>query len=158
MEELDKVVVDFIEECLKDPKPEGQLIAVLHKAQEHYGYLSPEVLDCIAQLMQIPTAKVSGVASFYHYFRLKPRGKYIINVCQGTACYIKGSEVVANRFREELGIEYGETTTDNMFTLEATRCLGACALAPVVKIGDDMHARVRPDDVPNILQSYIDKE
>ena len=152
---LDKRLVVFVEECLKDPKPNSRLIAVLHKAQGVYGYLSPEVLDGVAQLMSIPAAKVSGVASFYHYFRLKPQGKYSISICQGTACYIKGAEFIANRFKEELGIDYGETTSDNMFTLEITRCLGACALAPVVKIGDDIHANVTVDDVPKILQSYI---
>jgi NADH:ubiquinone oxidoreductase subunit E len=130
---------------------------VLHKVQAQFGYLAPAHLDAVAQLMQVPAAKVSGVASFYHFFRLQPRGRFIINVCLGTACYVKGADRVADKLREELGITFGETSTDGMFTLEASRCLGTCGLAPVIMIGDDVHAQVTPDRVPAILEQYLDK-
>jgi len=152
---LPESLLKFIDECLKDPEPHSQLIAVLHKAQEYYGYLSTEVMDAIAYKMQIPAAKVSGVASFYHYFNLKPRGKFVVSVCMGTACYVKGAELVLNKFREELGIEIGETTTDGLFSLEMARCLGTCALAPVVKIGETIHSQVTSDKVPGIIEHYF---
>ncbi len=151
-------LVAFIEKRIKEPQPSSQLIAVLHSVQNHYGYLSEDKLAAVAHLMNVPAAKVSGVASFYHYFCLKPRGKHIIGVCMGTACYVKGADEVKNRLKEELRIEYGETTKDGLFTLEQTRCLGTCALAPVIKIGDDMHSQVTPDQVPKILKHYADQE
>ncbi len=150
-------ILKFIEQCLKDEHPNSQLITVLHKVQDHFGYLSPQTMDAVAYLMQIPAAKVSGVASFYHYFRLKPCGKHVISVCLGTACYVNGAEAVLKKFSEELGIKEGETTHDGMFTLEIARCLGACALAPVVKIGDDIHSQVTPDKVPFIISSCLKK-
>ncbi len=153
---LPKEVVAFIDKCQKEPNPSSQLIAVLHKVQEHLGYLSVESMDAVAYLMQIPAAKVSGVASFYHYFRLKPCGKYVISVCLGTACYVKGAEAVLSKFSEELGIKGGETTKDGMFTLEVSRCLGACALAPVVKIGSDVYSQMTQDKVPGIIKHYLD--
>ena len=148
-------ILRFIDKCLEEEKPASQLIAVLHKVQNHFGYLSPKVMDAVAYLMQIPAAKVSGVASFYHYFRLKPCGKIVISICLGTACYVKGAEALLDKFKEELGIEEGETTSDGLFTLEIARCLGACALAPVVKIGDDVHSQMTPDQVPAVIEHYM---
>lgn len=150
-------IVDFIEEALKRPYPKSQLISVLHKIQEHYGYLSQENMEAVAQMMQIPAAKVSGVATFYHYFRLKPVGKYVVSICLGTACHVKGADVVAQRLKEVLGIEFGETTTNKQFTLEEARCFGMCALAPVIKIGEDIYSQVTPDKIPAILEKYYDK-
>lgn len=147
-------IVQFIETCKKNPEPHSQLIAVLHQVQDHFGYLSPKTMDAVAYLMEIPAAKISGVASFYHYFRLLPAGKFHISICLGTACYVKGAEAVLNKFREELGIEHGETTTDGLFSLEVSRCLGTCALAPVVKIGETIHAQVTPDKVPGLIGHY----
>jgi NADH:ubiquinone oxidoreductase subunit E len=154
---LGEKLVAHIEQCRRQPEPASQLISVLHKVQAQFGYLAPAHLDAVAQLMQVPAAKVSGVASFYHFFRLQPRGRFIINVCLGTACYVKGADRVADKLREELGITFGETSTDGMFTLEASRCLGTCGLAPVIMIGDDVHAQVTPDRVPAILEQYLDK-
>lgn len=153
---LPESILQFITKCLKEEKPSSQLIAVLHKVQDHFGYLSPQTMDAVAYLMQIPAAKVSGVASFYHYFRLKACGKFVISICLGTACYVKGSDAVLEKFREELGIDEGETTANGMFTLEVARCLGTCALAPVVKIGDDIHSQITPDKVPSIIKHYMD--
>ncbi|HOZ48449.1 MAG TPA: NADH-quinone oxidoreductase subunit NuoE [Candidatus Hydrogenedentes bacterium] len=148
-------VVDFIEQCQSDPQAASNLIAVLHMVQERLGYLGQEQLDAVAQLMHIPAAKVSGVATFYHYFRLRPCGRHIIRVCLGTACYVKGADRVAQRLKEELGIDFGETTTDGLFSLEASRCLGTCGLAPVIMVDEDVHGQVTLDQVPVILDRYI---
>jgi NADH-quinone oxidoreductase E subunit len=150
-------VVEFIEDCRNREHSESQLISVLHKVQDHFGYLSPESLDSVAQLLQVPAASVSGVATFYHYFRLTPRGRYVISVCMGTACYVKGAERVVDKFKDELGIDFGETTTDGMFSLEESRCLGTCGLAPVLMINDHVHGKVTPDDVPVLIETYRKK-
>jgi len=105
--------------------------------------------------MQIPAAKVTGVATFYHFFRLQPRGKYMINVCMGTACYVKGADRVLEKLKEELGIDIGETTKDRLFTLEATRCLGTCGLAPVITIDGQVYGEVTPDQIPGLLEKTI---
>jgi NADH:ubiquinone oxidoreductase subunit E len=152
---LGQRIVGLIEQYLSGPEPASQLIAVLHEVQDEFGYLGCEQLDAVAQLMQIPAAKVAGVASFYHYFRLKPRGKFLINICLGTACYVKGADRVAQRLMDELGISWGETSSDGMFTLEGARCLGTCGLAPVVMINEEVHASVTPDEIPVILQKYL---
>jgi NADH:ubiquinone oxidoreductase subunit E len=107
--------------------------------------------------MQVPSAKVAGVASFYHFFRLKPRGKFMINVCLGTACYVKGADRVAQKVIDELGITWGETSKDGVFTLEGSRCLGTCGLAPVVMIDEQIHGDVTPDQVPMLLETYLKK-
>jgi NADH:ubiquinone oxidoreductase subunit E len=154
---LPEDVVKFIDECRKGPEPASQLIAVLHKVQDEFGYLSADHLDAVAQLLQVPAAKVSGVATFYHYFRLTPRGKFLINVCLGTACYVKGADRVAQKVIEELGIAWGETSSDGIFTLEGARCLGTCGLAPVVMVDEQIHGDVTPDQVPMLLETYLKK-
>lgn len=156
-ETLGEDIAAFIDECRNDSHPRGLLIAVLHKVQGKFGYLNGEHLDAVAQLLRVPAAEVSGVASFYHYFRLKPRGRFMIHVCMGTACFVKGADLVAAKIKEELGIGFGETSSDLMFSLEGTRCLGTCGLAPVLMIDDDIHAEVTPDKVPIILEQYIRK-
>jgi len=154
---LGEPIAEFIDACCRAPEPKSQLIAVLHRVQARFGYLSPAHLDAVAQLLQVPAATVAGVASFYHFFRLQPRGKYILNVCLGTACYVKGADRVAQRIIDELGITWGETTNDGVFTLEQARCLGTCGLAPVLMIGEEMHGQVTPDQVPAILEKYLKK-
>lgn len=148
-------IVAFIEECRTRPRSESNLIEVLHRVQGHFGYLGVPQLDAVAQLLQVPAAKVSGVASFYHFFRLQPVGRFRISVCMGTACYVKGAEGVVTRFEEELGIGFGETSKDGLFTLEASRCVGTCGLAPVVMVGEEVHGDVTPDQVPLILERYL---
>jgi NADH-quinone oxidoreductase E subunit len=151
-------IVKYIEECRKGPEPESRLIGVLHKVQEHFGYLGIEQMDAVAQLLQVPSSRVTGVATFYHFFRMQQRGKYVINVCQGTACYVKGSDRLAVRLKQELGIEFGETTKDGVFTLEEARCLGTCGLAPVVMIGEEIYGQVTPDQIPALLEKYMEKK
>ena len=154
---LGEAIAAYIVECRARSEPASHLISVLHKVQAHFGFLGAKQLDAVAQLLQVPAAKVAGVASFYHYFRLQPRGKFIINICLGTACYVKGADRVAQKVMDELGITWGETTKDGVFTLEAARCLGTCGLAPVIMIGDVVHPTVTPDQVPVILEKYLER-
>ncbi len=151
-------VVAFIAKHQGSAHSESQLIAILHMVQAAAGYLSKEQMNAVAQLAQIPLAKVTGVATFYHYFRLNPRGKHMINVCLGTACYVKGADKISQRIMDNLGIQFGETTKDGMFSLESTRCLGTCGLAPVVMIDDQVHGPVSPGEVALILEKYLKQE
>lgn len=148
---LNSEILDYINECLNKEHPESYLIAILHKVQGTYGFLSEIHLDEVAHLLQVPTSNVYGVATFYHYFRLKPRGQFAISVCMGTACFVKGADSVLRSFKSELGIEMGETTSDGLFSLEGTRCIGVCALAPVVTINDRVYSNVVSQQVSQIL-------
>jgi len=130
----------------------GALIAVLHKAQHLYGFLSDEVIFFISEKLDIPTSKIYGVISFYSYFTTKQRGEYVINVCLGTACFVRGAEGIMNEFQNELNIKAGETTSDMKFTLNGLRCIGACGLAPVVMVNDKVYGRLEPDMVKKILE------
>ncbi len=153
---LDKDILDYIQDCRQLEHPESYLIAVLHRIQERYGYLSESHMDQVAHLLNVPTANVFGVATFYHFFRLKPKGKYAISVCMGTACFVKGADQVLEQFRMELGINIGETTQDGLFSIEQTRCIGVCALAPVVTINDRVYSKVtssRVKEILNVLRS-----
>ncbi len=133
---------------------EASLIAILHKAQELYGYLSVEAMDEVAVTMKIPTAHIWGVATFYHYFCLTPKGKYVISVCLGTACYVKGADEIMSKIKDELKIKVGETTPDKLFTLQEARCLGACGIAPVMMINDKIYGTLTPKKVTEILNNY----
>ena len=150
-------LVEFINKCRENENPQSQLISVLHKLQQSQGFIGTKEIDAVAQLLGVPAAKVSGVATFYHFFSLQPRGKFLISVCMGTACYVKGAAQVLQRFKDELGIDTGETTKDGMFSLQISRCLGTCGLAPVVMINEDIHAKVAPDNVQAILKACWDK-
>ena len=152
---LPEAILAFIDAHHGEPHSESLLIATLHMVQAHFGHLGPGHLEAVAQLMQIPLAKVTGVATFYHYFRLQPRGRFLINVCLGTACYVKGADKVAQKLMDELGIRYGETSKDGIFSLESTRCVGTCGLAPVVMIGDEVHGPLTPGQVPALLETYL---
>jgi len=149
---LPEPIVQYIEECRKTPNPASHLISVLHRVQGHFGFLGNEQMDAVAQLLQVPSAKVTGVATFYHFFRLKPRGRFVISVCMGTACYVKGAMDIAARLKEELGIDFGETSKDGMFSLEVSRCLGTCGLAPVVMIDAQVHGKLQPEQSPRLLE------
>jgi len=151
---LPEPVVRYIESCCQKQRPESHLISVLHKVQEHFGYLGKEHMDAVSVLMQIPTAKVTGVASFYHYFNFTPRGKHRISICLGTACFVKGAGRVLDRVKEMLGIDVGQTTADMMFSIDVARCVGACALAPVLIVDEKVYAEVKPDQVAKILAEY----
>ena len=149
--EQEKALLEAIDQ-LKDEK--GALMPVLQAAQEIYGYLPAEVQSIIARELKIPVEEVYGVSTFYSQFTLNPKGKYKVSVCLGTACYVKGSGEVYARLAKELGIEGGECTADMNFSLEACRCVGACGLAPVIMINEEVYGRLVPDDVPRILAKY----
>ena len=132
----------------------GALMPVLQKAQDIYGYLPIEVQTIISNEMNIPLEKVYGVVTFYSQFSLNPKGKYKISVCLGTACYVKGSGDIYNKLMERLGIEGGECTPDGKFSLEACRCIGACGLAPVLTVNEEVYGRLTVDDVDSIIAKY----
>jgi len=133
---------------------EGALMPVLQGAQEIYGYLPQEVQKIIASEMEIPLAEVFGVASFYSMFTLNPKGEVAIAVCLGTACYVKGSGDIINKVSEIIGIEAGETSSDGKYSLDATRCIGACGLAPVLTINNEVYGRLAVGEIPEILKKY----
>lgn len=133
---------------------EGALIEILHKAQNIFGYLPRDVQLYVARKLGIPGAEVFGVVSFYSYFTTKPRGKHTINVCMGTACYVKGAEKILEKLKKKLGIESNEITEDGLFTLRDIRCIGACGLAPVVMVDDKVFGRVKEEDLDEIINSY----
>ncbi|MBQ8391987.1 MAG: NAD(P)H-dependent oxidoreductase subunit E [Clostridia bacterium] len=135
---------------------DGALIPVLHQAQEIYGYLPIEVQTMIADGLGVPLAEVYGVVTFYTQFSLNPKGEYKIAVCLGTACYVKGSGDILEKFKELTGIDVDGCTPDGKFSLEATRCIGACGLAPVFTINEDVYGRVTADDIPAIFAKYQD--
>ncbi|NLD93943.1 MAG: NADH-quinone oxidoreductase subunit NuoE [Fibrobacter sp.] len=132
----------------------GALIPVLQETQGIYGYIPAAAITAISERLRIPTSKIFGVITFYSFFSLKPRGKYLIRVCLGTACYVRGAEEVLTALKSQLGIDVGETTDDLVFTLDVGRCFGACGLAPVIMINEDVHQWVKSSDVEKILKSY----
>ncbi|MDD2396783.1 MAG: NADH-quinone oxidoreductase subunit NuoE [Tissierellia bacterium] len=133
---------------------DGSLMQVLHKAQETFGYLPIEVQKFISSELDVPLAEVYGVATFYTQFAIEPKGKHKIGVCLGTACYVKGAQLIMDKLAKELDIKVGETTPDNLFTFEATRCLGCCGLAPVMMIDQDVYGKLEPKKIPEILAKY----
>jgi NADH-quinone oxidoreductase subunit E/NADP-reducing hydrogenase subunit HndA len=147
--------IDKIKEiCKKFNNQGGELINVLHQTQSHIGYLPAEAQELIAKELKISSAQVYGVVSFYSFFTMIPKGEYPISVCLGTACYVRGAEKVLDEFKRLLKINVGETTPDGKFSLTALRCIGACGLAPVIMVGDQVHGRLAPDDVQGILDKY----
>ncbi|HQM88927.1 MAG TPA: NAD(P)H-dependent oxidoreductase subunit E, partial [Exilispira sp.] len=130
----------------------GILISVLHKAQGLFGYLPVEVQKFIAMQLNLPFSQVYGVVTFYNFFSMKPKGKHVINVCLGTACYVKGAEKVVTNFEDALHIKMGETTSDKMFTLSSARCFGACGLAPAVMVDDEVYGQVDKKKIGEIIK------
>lgn len=137
---------------LKDTQ--GALIPVLHEAQEIYGYLPMEVQKIVAEGLNVSLAEVYGVVTFYTQFSLVPKGKYNVSVCMGTACYVKGAGLILDELRSKLGLEVGECTEDGKFSLEACRCLGACGLAPVLTVNEEVFGRLVPEDIDGIIKKY----
>ncbi|MDR1774057.1 MAG: NAD(P)H-dependent oxidoreductase subunit E [Clostridioides sp.] len=136
------------------PTKEGALISVLHTAQGIFGYLPEEVQAFVADKLELPLSKVYGVVTFYSFFTTEPRGEYVINVCMGTACFVRGAGDVLAEFEQELGIKAGETTEDMKFTLGSLRCVGACGLAPVLTVNDKVYGHCTPQQVKDILAEY----
>ena len=140
-----------IDELRNEP---GALMPIMQRAQDIFGYLPEEVQNYIAKELDIPVSDIYGVATFYAQFNLEPKGKYIISVCMGTACYVKGSQKVLDKLEEVLEVPAGRTTADGVFTLNATRCLGACGLAPVIMVNDDVYGNLTPNEIPGIIAKY----
>lgn len=134
---------------------DGGLIPTLHEAQEIYGYLPLEVQKMVSEGLGVPLAEVYGVVSFYSQFSIEPKGEYQIAVCLGTACYVKGSGDILDKIKDRLNIEVGSCSADGRFSLDATRCIGACGLAPVMTINDDVYGRLTVDEIDGILDKYI---
>jgi len=132
----------------------GALIRVLQQAQGLFGYLPPPVLKTISRDLKVPLSEIYGVVSFYHFFTTVPRGKYVVQVCMGTCCYVRGGEAILNTLQKELGIDPGDTTRDGLFSLDTVRCLGCCGLAPVVAIEDRVYRRMTPTKTKQVLGNY----
>lgn len=149
-------------EALKDSidniKPladdQSRLMGALHKAQAVFGYIPSEAMELISERLKVPTAHIYGMATFYNYFSLKPKARYQIYMCKGTACYVAGGARVFERLKRELKIGLGDITGDGLFGLSITRCLGCCGLSPVMQINDDVYVRMVPEKVPGILEKY----
>ena len=149
--EQEQKLLAMIDELKDQP---GALMPIMQKAQEIYGYLPIEVQTMISDRTGIPLEKIYGIATFYAQFALAPKGSYRCSVCLGTACYVKGAQAVYDKLSELLGIHEGECTPDGKFSLEACRCVGACGLAPVMMINDDVYGRLTPDMLQGILDKY----
>jgi len=151
--QIDYLELDAIIEKEFD-KDKENLIMMLQAIQRYYNYLPQPALAYLAAKIGVPYSKIYGVATFYSTFSLEPRGRNIISICLGTACHVRGADRVHERIEDALGISDGQTTADQRFTLESVRCIGCCSLGPVVKINEDMHGRLAPDKVSQILNEY----
>ena len=146
--------VDLINKRLQH----GSLIPLLQSAQDTYGYIPEKVIHYISELVSIPAAEIYGVITFYAQFRLKPLGKNIIRICEGTACHVNGAKSVLSVLQDELGITVGETTEDGLFTLQSVACLGCCSLAPVIMINDDTHGNLTTEKIRKVIKKYKSEE
>lgn len=153
IDEKEQKLQEIIEKY-RDSK--GALIPVLHEAQEVYGYLPMNVQKKISESLNISLSEIYGVVTFYTQFSLKPKGKFKVSACMGTACYVKGSNLILEKLQEKLGIHVGDCTEDGKFSLDACRCIGACGLAPVIMINDDVYGRLTEDDIEKVLEKYKD--
>ena len=150
-----KQITEICERYKDEPTP---LMMILSDIQREYGYIPLEVQELVSSLTGIPASEIYGVVTFYSFFSLTPKGKYVIGVCLGTACYVKGAQLVLDKFSEVLGIKPGETTADGLFTIDVLRCIGACAIAPAVSINGKVYPQCKVDNVPNIIKEYRQKE
>jgi NADH-quinone oxidoreductase E subunit len=154
MPELTEKYAKLKESIAAHREEKGALMPVLQEAQELFGCVPMDVQQIIADGLGTTLSDVYGVTTFYSQFSLQPKGQYVVGVCLGTACYVKGSAKVLDKVMDELKIRVGKTTPDGKFTLQSTRCLGACGLAPVMMINDEVYGRLTPDEIPAILEKY----
>ncbi len=146
-----KQIEEIIARYIDEPTP---LMLILSDIQKEYGYIPLEVQEIVSKKTGIPVAEIYGVVTFYSYFSLNPKGKYVIGCCLGTACYVKGAQQVIGKFEELLDVKPGCTTKDGLFTLDALRCIGACSLAPALKVNDKVYSNVKVDEVQKIIDEY----
>ncbi len=153
-EATEEVAVTGIIDRHRDER--GNLLPILLDINRQFNWLPRPALEQVSDELKLPLAEILRVASFYNAFSLVPRGKHIVNICMGTGCFVKGSTRLLDRLERELGIKHGETTEDMLFTLEVVRCIGCCALAPAMRVGEDTFGRLTPGMVPKILKSYAE--
>lgn len=144
-------LVEYINSWKDKP---GNLVMVLHRVQEEQGYISREAADEVSSLLGVPLVKIWGVITFYHFFKLTKPGKHNIQVCLGTACYLKGSQTIVDELKSSIGLDVGSVTPDGLFSLDAVRCLGCCGLAPVMTVSGEVYGKVTKDQVAGILSKY----
>jgi NADP-reducing hydrogenase subunit HndA len=154
VDEKERKLQEIIE---KYKNAKGALIPVLHEAQEVYGYLPMSVQKQISEGLNVPLSEIYGVVTFYTQFSLKPKGRFKVSVCMGTACYVKGASKILDELQEKLGVGIGDCTEDGKFSLDACRCIGACGLAPVIMINEDVYGRLTAEDIEKILEKYKDQ-
>ena len=147
-------VKQIIEICDRHANDKTPLMMILSDIQKEYGYVPIEVQELVSEKTGISVAEIYGVVTFYSFFSLKPKGKYVIGCCLGTACYVKGAQQVIDEFCEILGIEPGETTDDGMFTIDALRCIGACGIAPAVTINGTVYPKMQVNQVQDVIDEY----
>lgn len=143
-----------VEIAKKYKEVEGGIISALHEVQDEYGYIPENVQKYLSKELNVSLSEIYGIITFYSRFSLLPKGKYNVQVCMGTACYVKGSEAVLKEFKEKLGIEEGKLTEDGKFSLEVVRCIGACGLAPAIVVNSEVYGKVTPQKVDEILEKY----
>lgn len=142
-------IINIVNKYRNEPTP---LVMILSEIQSKFGYVSLDVQQLVSDETGIPVSEIYGVVTFYSFFSLSPKGKYVIGVCLGTACYVKGSQQIVDKFSTILGIKPGQTTEDGLFTLDALRCIGACALAPAVRINDKVYSQMKVSDVEKVIE------
>ena len=150
-EQMTAELTSFIGEWKDKP---GNLIMVLHKVQQTYGYIPRNIAIEISSMLDVPLAKIYGVVTFYNFFKLQKAGKYIAQVCLGTACYLRGGDDLIKEFEKQLGVGVNATTPDGLFSVEAVRCLGCCGLAPVVVVNGEVYGKLKKEDVAGIIDKY----
>ena len=150
-----KLITEIVERYKNEPTP---TMMILEDIQKEYGYIPLEVQELVSKLTGVPVSDIYGVVTFYSFFSMTPKGKYVIGVCLGTACYVKGAQLVLDKFSQLLGIKPGETTEDGLFTIDVLRCIGACAIAPAVSINGKIYPQCKVDNVANIIKEYRQKE
>lgn len=153
--ENDKKMEEILSKYKQD---KSNLIQILNEVQEIYGYIPKSAQLSISEYLGLTMAEIYGVITFYSRFSLKPKGKYNVSVCLGTACYVKGSEKILDKLKEKLGIDVGQTTPDGKFSIEATRCIGACGLAPVFTVNDEVYGKATPELLDKVIDEYMAKE
>ena len=159
MAKLQPAAVKLITEICERYKDEPtSTMMILEDIQNEYGYIPLEVQELVSELTGVPVSEIYGVVTFYSFFSMNPKGKYVIGVCLGTACYVKGSQLVLDKFSELLNIKAGQTTEDGLFTLDVLRCIGACAIAPAVSINGKVYPQVKVDNVKSIIEEYRARE
>ena len=150
-------IKNFKFDLINKRKQHGALIPLLQSAQDSYGYIPEKAIHYISELVNIPAAEIYGVITFYSQFRLKPLGKYVVRICEGTACHVNGAKSIVKVLQNELGIGVGETSDDGVFTLQSVACLGCCSLAPVIMINDDTHGNLDADKTKKVIREYRKK-